>query len=74
MKEEAEKIAKAGGRSGIIWHFTAGDVVKIKNGPLAGFYAKLIEAVDPLDRIRAVIELFGGPTVSRLSAHDLEAP
>ncbi len=70
----AEEIAKSGGRSGIIWHFTAGDIVKIKNGPLAGFYAKLIEAVDPLDRIRAIVELFGGPTVSRLSAHDLEAP
>lgn len=73
-REEAEKIAKSGGRSGIVWHFTAGDIVKIKNGPLAGFYAKLIEAVDPLDRIRAIVELFGGPTVSRLSAHDLEAP
>lgn len=72
-KIKAEEIAKAGGRSGIVWHFTAGDIVKIKTGPLAGFYAKLIEAVDPLDRIRAIVELFGGPTVSRLSAHDLEA-
>jgi transcription antitermination factor NusG len=72
--QDAEKIAKAGGRSGIVWHFTAGDIVKIKSGPLAGFYAKLIEAVDPLDRIRAIVDLFGGPTVSRFSAHDLEAP
>lgn len=73
-KIKAEEIAKSGGRSGIVWHFTAGDIVKIKSGPLAGCYAKLIEAVDPLDRIRAVIELFGGPVASRLSAHDLEAP
>lgn len=73
-KIEAEKVAKAGGRSGIVWHFSTGDIIKIKNGPLAGFYAELIEAVDPHDRIRAIVKLFGTTSRARLSAFDLEAP
>lgn len=70
--EEAEKVAKAGGRSGIIWHFTAGDIVKIKNGPLAAFYAELTAAVDPHDRIKAIVNLFGRASTIEMSAHDIE--
>lgn len=73
-KIEAELVAKAGGKSGIVWHFSAGDLVKIKSGPLAGFYAELVEAVDPHDRIRAVVKLFAGSRKARLSAFDIERP
>jgi len=73
-RAEAEAIAKAGGRSGIVWHFSKGDVVKISKGPLAGFYAELTEAVDPHDRIRAVVKLFASSRVASLSAFDLERP
>lgn len=73
-RAEAERIAKAGGRSGIVWHFSKGDVIKIKSGPLAGFYAELTEAVDPHDRIRAIVKLFNSSRVARLSAFDLEQP
>jgi transcription antitermination factor NusG len=73
-REQAEAIAKAGGRSGIVWHFSKGDIVKISKGPLAGFYAELVEAVDPHDRIRAIVKLFASSRVAQLSAFDLERP
>lgn len=69
---EAEEIAKAGGRSGIVWHYTAGDIVKIKNGPFAAFYAELTAAVDPHDRIKAIVSLFGRASTIEMSAHDIE--
>lgn len=71
-KIKAEEIAKSGGRSGIVWHFTAGDIVKIKNGPLAAFYAELTAAVDPHDRIKAIVSLFGRASTIEMSAHDIE--
>lgn len=70
--EEAAARAKASGRSGIIWHFTAGDRVRIKNGPFAGFYADLTAAVDSHDRIRALVSLFGAKPIVELSAFDIE--
>lgn len=71
--EEAAAKARAGGRSGMIWHFTEGDRVRIKNGPLAGFYAQLDSAVDVHDRLTALVNILGGQTVVELSAFDIEA-
>ncbi len=71
--EAAAEIAKAGGKSGLVWHFYAGDRVRIKNGPFAGFYAELQSAVDSRDRIRADISLLGGSPLVELSAFDIEA-
>jgi transcription antitermination factor NusG len=73
IEEASAEIAKAGGKSGIVWHFTAGDRVRIKNGPFAGFYAELQTAVDSRDRIRADISLLGGNPLVELSAFDIEA-
>lgn len=73
VQEEAARIAKAGGRSGIVWHFSAGEKVKIKNGPFAAFYADLETAVDPHDRIKALVSLFGRQSSVELSAFDIEA-
>lgn len=70
--QDAARIAKLKGRSGIIWHFSAGDQVRIKNGPFSGFYAQLESAVDSHDRIRAVLSLFGRSNVTELSAFDIE--
>ncbi len=70
--EEAAAKARAGGRSGIVWKFAEGDRIRIKNGPFAGFYAKLTSAVDTHDRIRALIGLFGGQSLTELSAFDVE--
>jgi transcription antitermination factor NusG len=71
--DEAEARAKAGGRSGIIWHFSAGDRVRITKGPFAGFYAELEAAVDEHDRIRALVKAFGAKSKIELSAFDIEA-
>lgn len=71
--EEARRLANEKGKSGIVWHFSPGDQVRIKNGPFAGFYAQLESAVDSHDRIRAVLSLFGRANVTELSAFDIEA-
>lgn len=71
--EAAERVAKAGGRSGLVWHFSAGDRVRIRNGPFASFYAELETAVDTHDRLKASVSLFGRASVIELSAHDIEA-
>lgn len=70
--EEAAERAKAGGRSGVIWHFSAGDRVRIKAGPCAMFYADLVSAVDGHDRVNAVIKLFGQVWKTELSAFNIE--
>lgn len=70
--EEAAAKARAGGRSGIVWHFAEGDRVRIKNGPFASFYADLTAAVDVHDRIRAVMDIFGTQSLVELSAFDVE--
>ncbi len=72
--EQASKAAKEKGRSGIVWHFSEGDRVKIKHGPFATFYAQLESAVDEHDRIKALVSILGGPSRVVLSAFDLEAP
>ena len=59
--------------SGIVWHFSAGDMVRIKTGPFADFYAQLKTAVDSRDRIRAAIDIFGRSSVLEMSAFDIEA-
>lgn len=60
-------------RAGMVWHFSAGDAVRIKEGPFAGFYAQLETAVDHRDRIKAAIDIFGRPTLAEISAFDIEA-
>lgn len=72
--EHAAHTAREKGRSGIVWHFSEGDRVKIKHGPFASFYARLESAVDEHDRIKALISILGGPSRVTLSAFDLEAP
>lgn len=72
--QEAARKAKEGGKSGIIWHFSEGDRVRIKNGPFAGFYAQLESAVDSHDRLKALVHLFGRKSSIDLSAFDIEAP
>lgn len=76
--EEAEREGVrlsrfAGGKSNIVWHFSPGDMVRIKGGPFAGFNAQLETAVDDHDRIRALVNLFGRQTPSEFSAFDIEA-
>jgi transcription antitermination factor NusG len=71
--EEAAAVAMAGGKSGIVWHFSEGDRVRIKNGPFAAFYAELQSAVDPHDRIKAFLSLFGRVSLVELSAFDIES-
>lgn len=71
--EEAAVKARAGGKSGLIWHFTAGERVRIKNGPFANFYAELESAVDDHDRIKALVNYFGRKSSTELSAFDIEA-
>ncbi len=68
----AEALAKAGGRSGIIWDFAEGERVRIKNGPFARFYAELRTAVDVHDRLMAEVVMFGRKTVTELSAFEVE--
>jgi transcriptional antiterminator NusG len=70
---ELAELAKRGGKSGIIWHFSEGDRVRIKEGPFAAFYAELESAVDEHDRIKALVHLFGRKTSVVLSAFQIEA-
>jgi transcription termination/antitermination protein NusG len=70
---EAAARARAGGRSGIVWHFTQGDKVRVKQGPFAAFYGELTQAIDIHDRARILTTLFGRATYVELSAHDIEA-
>jgi transcriptional antiterminator NusG len=56
-------------RSGIVWHFTPGDVVRVTEGPFAGFHAQLTTAVDPHDRVRALLTMLGRPSTIELPAH-----
>jgi len=77
---EAEEAKKAvlrqrrsrNGKSGIVWHFSPGETVRIKEGPFAAFYAQLETAVDSRDRIKAVVSIFGRQTPTELSAFDIE--
>lgn len=71
-KEEARLHAQQNGRSGIIWDFTAGEQVLIKNGPFSRFYAELTAAVDEHDRIRALVNAFGRASTIEISAFDIE--
>jgi transcription antitermination factor NusG len=71
---EAAKLRVARGeRSGIVWYFSPGDRARIKTGPFAGFCAELESTVDPHDRIRAVVSLFGRASTIDISAFDIEA-
>jgi len=70
---EAARLAKECGKSGIVWHFSAGDRVRIRNGPFASFYAELESAVDSHDRLRALVHIFGRKSPIELSAFDIEA-
>jgi transcriptional antiterminator NusG len=72
IAEHAAAKARAGGRSGIVWHFAQGDQIRIKTGPFAGFYAELTDAVDVHDRIRAFVSLFGRQSLVELSAFEIE--
>jgi len=74
VMDDVAARAREGGRSGIIWHFSEGDRVRIKNGPFAGFYAALEAAVDVHDRVRALIDIFGRESPTELSAFDIEGP
>lgn len=65
--------ARERGKSGIVWQFSAGDVVRITSGPFAEFNAQLSEAVDSHDRIRAVVSLFGRESPVELSAFQIAA-
>ena len=60
-------------KSGIIWHFSAEESVRIKSGPFMGFYARLKSAVDKHDRVRALLQMFGRDSLVELSAHEIEA-
>ncbi len=70
-RETAVAKAKAGGRSGIVWHFGEGDCVRIKNGPFTGFYADLTAAVDVHDRIKVLVNCFGRRSLVELSAFEI---
>lgn len=70
-QEEDIAKARAGGRSGIVWNFSEGDRVRIKNGPFAGFYADLTTAVDVHDRIRVLVNCFGRRSLVELSAFEI---
>ena len=59
-------------RSGIVWHFSAGDMVRIKSGPFADFHARLETAIDHRDRIKAAIDIFGRASSLEMSAFDVE--
>lgn len=72
LMEAAAVAARAKGRSGIVWDYSEGERVRIKNGPFAGFYAHLRAAVDVHDRIRAVMDIFGTESAVELSAFDVE--
>lgn len=61
------------GKSRFVYHFSPGDVVRIKDGPFALFYAKLESAVDEHGRLRALVDIFGRPTKVEFEAHQLEA-
>lgn len=69
--EAAVAKARAGGRSGLIWSFSDGDRVRIKNGPFAGFYGELTAAVDVHDRIRVLVNCFGRRSLVELSAFEI---
>lgn len=71
--EEVRRLAHEKGKSGIVWQFSPGDHVRIKNGPFAGFYAQLESAVDSNDRLKALVSLFGGTCPADFSAFDIEA-
>lgn len=72
LMEAAASAARAKGRSGIVWDYSDGERVRIKNGPFSGFYAHLRAAVDVHDRIRAVMDIFGHESPVELSAFDIE--
>ena len=60
-------------RTGTVWHFSPGDIVRIKGGPLASLYAQLETSVDEHDRIKATVHIFGRSSLTDLSAYDIEA-
>jgi transcriptional antiterminator NusG len=68
--QEAGKHAQR--KSGLIWHFSPEDEIRIKAGPFCGFYARLKSAVDKHDRVRALLSMLGRDSVVSLSAHDIE--
>jgi transcription antitermination factor NusG len=72
-REEVAKVARDNGKSGLVWYFEPGEVVRIKHGPFAGFNAQLETAVDDRDRINALVDVLGGKTKTDLSAFDIEA-
>jgi transcription antitermination factor NusG len=71
--ERDAKSALAPRRSGITWHLTPGDIVRITEGPFSGFHAKLMSAVDPHDRVKALVKLFGGSATADVSAFHVAA-
>jgi transcriptional antiterminator RfaH len=52
--------------------FTPGQKVRITDGPLAMFEAK-IERLDGPSQLRLLIEMFGGPTHAVVKANEIEA-
>jgi len=61
------------GRTKLVWHFSPGDVVRIKDGPFAAFYAQLESAVDEHGRIKALVDIFARSTPVEFDATQLEA-
>jgi transcriptional antiterminator NusG len=74
-EDEARRLVRTTkSKSCLVWDFAPGERVRIKEGPLAGFYAQLTAAVDEWDRIKALVTMFGGPSSVELSAFDIEKP
>lgn len=71
---EAKAAERAGKprRSGAVWHYSKGDVVRITSGPFSGFYAQLTSAVNHHDRVRALVDIFKRSAETELSAFDLQ--
>jgi transcription antitermination factor NusG len=69
---EAKHATASEVRSRFIYHLAAGDMVRIKEGAFAHFFAQLESAVDESGRIAALVEIFGRKSRLQLEAHQVE--
>jgi transcription antitermination factor NusG len=72
IKLAEAKHATRRGRKQLRWNFAEGDIVRIIEGPFAGFYAAISGEVDDHGRIRALAEIFTRTTTLTLNADDVE--
>lgn len=71
LKAAQEQLAN-GKLPRIVWHFSEGDRVRIKRGPFATFYARLEAAPDQHAKVKALMDIFGRPVRTELSAFEIE--